>query len=242
MHALKRVLGGKADSPKGIRRSPRAQRPFYVALREKGWILGDNLQAEPAYAEFKVERLPELAEQTGAQACGYLSIRESDLAAVAAARASETIPNYFYNVSYPVELGLIDSYVRPGRNPTGRAARGSRSLCSAIASRAQFLFREMVESGGLLSYGAVFADPACADRAGVEFVDRLLRGTRPAEVARRGPAAVPAGDEPQDRDRPRVDDPAVVAVAAGFGLAVNAGAGPASAARGRLAATAPRHG
>jgi hypothetical protein len=61
----------------------------------------------------------------------------SDLAAVAAARATQTIPNYLYNVIYPVELGLIDSYVLPGRNPDGASDNGSRSLCSAIACRAR---------------------------------------------------------------------------------------------------------
>jgi hypothetical protein len=43
-----------------------------------------------------------------------------------------------------------------------------------------FLFREMVESGGLLSNGADFADPAYADRRGVEFVDRFAALRRPS--------------------------------------------------------------
>src|SRR5262245_59167420 len=36
---------------------PRAQRPFYVLLREKGWILGDNLSAEQAYADCSIKAI-----------------------------------------------------------------------------------------------------------------------------------------------------------------------------------------
>ena len=40
-------------------------------------------------------------------------------AAVAAARATKTIPIVFVAVPWPVETGLIDSFARPGRNVTG---------------------------------------------------------------------------------------------------------------------------
>lgn len=38
-----------------------------------------------------------------------------------------------------------------------------------------------------MSYGADSADPAYVDRSAVEFVDRLLRGTPPAELPVEGP-------------------------------------------------------
>jgi putative tryptophan/tyrosine transport system substrate-binding protein len=50
-----------------------------------------------------------------------------------------------------------------------------------------FLFREQVESGGLLSYGAEFGDPAYRDRRFLEYVDQLFRGTPPAELPFEGP-------------------------------------------------------
>jgi putative ABC transport system substrate-binding protein len=266
---------------------PRAQRPFYVALREKGWILGDNLAVETTHADFKVDRLPELAEQLVSKRVD-LVICEGDLAAVAAARATRAIPIFFCNVVYPVDLGLVDSFARPGRNATGRSfapeqgtldliakrftllrevvpnakrlawVGGGRSaalptvtggrlevaaqveaaaaalgfeiafhpwparqdydavFAGVVASRAQavatvvvgwpyverqrlaeFLlrdripsvhpWREMVESGGVLSYGADFADLAYAEGCTVEFADRLLRGTPPAELPVEGP-------------------------------------------------------
>jgi hypothetical protein len=186
-------------------------------------MLGDNLQAEPAYAEFKVERLPELAEQLVRKRVDLISCA-SDLAAVAAARATQTIPNYLYNVIYPVELGLIDSYVLPGRNPDGASDNGSRSLCSAIACRARSCSARW--SSREACCPMVPISRIRPTRTGA--VSSLSTASRHSagRVARRGPAAVPVGDQPQDRERPRVGDAAVVAVAGGFGLAVNAGAGP----------------
>jgi len=43
------------------------------------------------------------------------------LGAVAAARATKTIPIVFWRVGFPVELGLVDSLAAPGRNVTGLA-------------------------------------------------------------------------------------------------------------------------
>jgi putative tryptophan/tyrosine transport system substrate-binding protein len=47
-----------------------------------------------------------------------------------------------------------------------------------------FMFRQVVEAGGLLSYGAVQsqAETANATRQIAGYVDRILRGTQPAEI------------------------------------------------------------
>ena len=39
------------------------ERDFWDALAKKGWILGDNLIIERAYADWKTERLPGLAAE-----------------------------------------------------------------------------------------------------------------------------------------------------------------------------------
>src|SRR2546423_2160803 len=51
----------------------------------------------------------------------------------------------------------------------------------AIGARLPTLcgFREYVESGGLMSYGASFAD---LFRRTAEFVDKVLHGTKPADI------------------------------------------------------------
>jgi putative ABC transport system substrate-binding protein len=89
-------------------------------LKELGWIEGQTLTIERAYGEGREARLPELAET--------LVNRRVDaiwafgpLAAMAAVRATKTIPIVFWGVSAPVELGLVASLPRPGRNVTGVA-------------------------------------------------------------------------------------------------------------------------
>jgi putative ABC transport system substrate-binding protein len=42
-----------------------------------------------------------------------------------------------------------------------------------------FIAREYVEAGGLMSYGANFLD---LYRRTAEFVDKILRGTKPADI------------------------------------------------------------
>lgn len=89
-------------------------------LHELGWVEGKTCLVEDAYAEGKMDRMPALA--------GMLVAKKVDLivaiapeAAVAAARATTTIPIVFWAVAYPVEQGLVDSLAKPGRNVTGLA-------------------------------------------------------------------------------------------------------------------------
>jgi putative ABC transport system substrate-binding protein len=99
-----------------------AERFWLPGLRTKlkalGWIAGQNLVIEVAFADSKVERLAALAEELVRKRVDVIWAYP-DLAAIAAARATRTIPIVFVNVSHPVEQGLIESYGRPGRNATG---------------------------------------------------------------------------------------------------------------------------
>jgi hypothetical protein len=73
--------------------------------------------------------------------------------------------------------------------------------------------RDYVESGGLMAYGASLAD---LGRRAASFVDKILKGTKPADrPARRTTYEVRAGHQPQDRHGPRADDPALAAGASG---------------------------
>ena len=99
-----------------------AERFWLPGLRAKlktlGWIEGQNLVIESAFADTKVERLAALAEELVRKRVDVI-LAYPDLPAIAAARATRTIPIVFVNVSWPVEQGLIESYGRPGRNVTG---------------------------------------------------------------------------------------------------------------------------
>src|SRR5215470_1293511 len=116
--------------PSGLGRGP-----FNDKLRELGWTEGQNLVLERAYGEGQEDRLPELAEM--------LVRRRADViyaigppSAVAAAKATKTIPIVFWGVSFPVELGLVASIGRPGRNVTGVAYATGPEL---IAKELEFL-------------------------------------------------------------------------------------------------------
>ena len=99
-----------------------AERLFRGALRAelktRGWIEGQNLVIEGAFADYKSERFPALAEELVRKRVDVIWAINAE-AAVAAARATKTIPIVFLGVPWPVETGLIDSFARPGRNVTG---------------------------------------------------------------------------------------------------------------------------
>ena len=100
----------------------RGRGPLSAKLKELGWVEGQNLKIERAYGEGREDRLPALAEE--------LVRRRVDViwalgppSAVAAARATKTIPIVFWGVAFPVELGLVSGFARPGGNVTGMADR-----------------------------------------------------------------------------------------------------------------------
>ena len=96
------------------------QRPTFIHFKKLGWIEGENLLVERAYAELETERLPKLAEELVRKQVELIWTFGSE-AAIAAARATRTIPIVFFDPPYPIEQGLIDSWARPGRNVTGTA-------------------------------------------------------------------------------------------------------------------------
>ena len=98
--------------------------PFRVnvigRLKELGWIEGQNLKIEYAFGEGREERLPQLAEDLVRRRVDVIWAT-GPLAALAAKRATTTIPIVFWGVNYPVELGLVSNIARPGGNVTGVA-------------------------------------------------------------------------------------------------------------------------
>ena len=90
-----------------------------LALRERGYIEGQNIATEYRYAEGKFDRFPELA-------AGLVRLKV-DIILVggaipirAAKNATKTIPIVMTGIGLdPVESGLVDSLARPGGNVTG---------------------------------------------------------------------------------------------------------------------------
>ena len=93
--------------------------PLRLALRELGYIDGQNLSTEYRYSEGKNDRLPELAAELVRLKVDIIVTGGVPL--IRAARsATKTIPIVMLGQgSDPVEAGLVDSLAHPGGNITG---------------------------------------------------------------------------------------------------------------------------
>jgi len=111
------------------------------------WIEGRNLVLEPAFADYNSQRLPALAEQLVRKRVDVVWAVSGE-SAVAAARATRSVPIVFVAVPWPVETGLIDSFARPGRNVTGVS---SYSGIEVSTKRLEFL-KEMAPTATRLSW------------------------------------------------------------------------------------------
>ena len=87
-------------------------------LRAFGYVEGKNIAFENRYAEYKLDRLPALADELVRLKVDVLLV-SSPPVVLAAKNATRTIPIVFYNVADPVALGLVNSLARPGGNITG---------------------------------------------------------------------------------------------------------------------------
>ncbi len=88
------------------------------ALRELGWVEGENVVYERRFAENRVERLPELAADLVGLKVDVI-VAGGTLAPLAAKRATSTIPIVMNSCGDPLGTGLVASLARPGGNVTG---------------------------------------------------------------------------------------------------------------------------
>jgi putative ABC transport system substrate-binding protein len=90
-----------------------------LALRERGYIEGQNITIEYRYAEGKFDRYPELAAELVRLKVDVILVSSGRLTQ-AAKNATKTIPIVMMGLpADPVELGFVASLARPGGNITG---------------------------------------------------------------------------------------------------------------------------
>jgi ABC transporter substrate binding protein len=149
---------------------------FRAAMRQLGWIEGQTLRIDYRGADDKGERFDLLAGEIVASRPDVIVTGTSG-AAVAAKRATSTIPIAMAVSVDPVGLGVVASLARPGGNVTGQA------ILSPIGVSGR-------------------QDP---------------QGRKTCRSAHRAAYQVRARHQPQDRQGPRPDDPAVAPAAGGSG-------------------------
>ncbi len=91
---------------------------FRQGLRDLGWVEGKNISIEYRYAEGRTDRLPDLAADLVRLKVDIIVVSVTT-DALAAKKATGTIPIVMASVGDPVASGLVASLARPGGNITG---------------------------------------------------------------------------------------------------------------------------
>ena len=124
-----------------------------LALRELGYIEGQNIVIEHRYGEGRTDRFPELAAELVRLNVDIIVVSGGGRMIRAATNATKTIPIVMAGRGIdPVEGGLVESLARPGGNVTGLTL-----LSTKLGGKRLELLKEAVPK---VSRVAVLYDPA----------------------------------------------------------------------------------
>ena len=159
---------------------------FRAGLRDLGWIEGHNLLIEFRWAEGNYDRLPALAEELLRLNIDVL-VTHGAAGALAAKKATSTIPIVITAVSDMLALGLVSSLSRPGGNITGLSA-----FAAELTAKRLELIKEAVPSvtrvailvnpGNAATQFVLSETEAIAKAASVEL--RAFETRQPTDFAR----------------------------------------------------------
>jgi putative ABC transport system substrate-binding protein len=123
------------------------------ALRELGYLVGQNIAIEYRYADGKRDRYPELAAELVRLKVDIIVVAGGVIPIQATKNATKTIPIVMSGVGAdPVKAGLVESLARPGGNVTGIT-----NLETDLGGKRLELLKEAVPK---LTRVAVLYDPA----------------------------------------------------------------------------------
>ncbi len=159
---------------------------FRHALRELGYVEGENVVVEFRSTSADLDRVPAIARELVALPVDVLVVG-GGVSAQHAKAATSTIPIVFTTVGDPVAIGLVASLGRPGGNVTGMS-----NLQSELGAKQLELLKAVAPA---IKRVAVLHNPASpispavvqgvqesARAAGIELL--LLEARRPDEVAK----------------------------------------------------------
>ena len=198
------------------------QKPFLRQdMQELGYVHGRTLAIETRAAHGDSQRFPSLIAELIATKPEVIVV-EATPGALAAKRATSTIPIVFISVSDPVGSGLVDSLARPGGNVTGATDYGTElaeksvELVRAVVPKANRLGVLMSDNPVHPSQFAVIR--TAADRISLSALSFLvasfddLERAFAAMVAQKVDAFIVLGGSPLGTTYPQVD--AIIALAA----------------------------
>jgi putative tryptophan/tyrosine transport system substrate-binding protein len=146
------TLLGYLSGGDAVGESTRAE-AIQQALRERGYIEGQNIATEYRYAEGKPDRQSQLAAELVRLKVDIIVVAGGDSGIQAAKNATRTIPIVMTGGgSNPVEAGFVESLARPGGNVTGIT-----SFDRELSGKRLELLKEAVPK---LSRVAVLYEPA----------------------------------------------------------------------------------
>jgi putative tryptophan/tyrosine transport system substrate-binding protein len=143
--------------PTDARPSP-LREAFLQGLRELGYVEGKNILIEYRYAEGKAERFPDLAAELVHLKVDII-VANVTAGALAAKKATRTIPIITVTSADPVGSGLVASLAHPGGNVTGLSLLASLEM----SGKQLELLKEALPK---LTQVAVLGDPAAPTTAG----------------------------------------------------------------------------
>ena len=148
---------------------------FHGAMRERGYMAGRDYSLEEHSVDGRNARYAEIADALVSSGVDLLLVPGTS-AAMAAKRATATIPIVFLSASDPVGSALVGSLARPGGNVTGRS-----TITAELDPKRLELLREAVP--GLASVAVLIVSsrgspgaPSVLERAlaGVEAAGRQV--------------------------------------------------------------------